>query len=317
MARGEGKPHRLKRGSVISAGPAADFAPQNRRLRLPSPFMAAIGRRNTLRITRETPSGLYLDGGEHGEILLPGKYIPRGGFPGSEVDVFVYRDSEDRLVATTETPLAMVGDFACLEVTGVHPEIGAFLKWGLGKDLLLPIREQKDRVRVGDRVVVYVALDPRTERVVATARVNRHLDLTEAHYAQGQSVNLLIAGESAHGFLAIIENAHRGLLYRGGTGSPLRVGERVKGYVRALRPDGKIDLSLDPAGYARVAPLSEQIVAALQAAQGRLEVDDKSSPEEIRRLFGASKKAFKQALGALYSERRIRFERGGIEQVRE
>ena len=278
--------------------------------------MADIGKRNTLRIIRETPSGLYLDGGEHGEILLPGKYIPRGGFADSEIDVFVHRDSEDRLVATTETPLAMVGDFACLEVTSVHPGIGAFLNWGLGKDLLLPIREQKDRVRVGERVVVYVDLDSRSERVVATSRLNRHLDLTEAPYTEGQPVNLLIAGESPLGFNAIIEKAHSGLLYRTETGSVLRIGQELKGHVRAVRPDGKIDLGLDPAGYSRIAPLSQRVIEALNAAGGRLAFDDKSPPEEIRRVFNASKKAFKQALGALYSERRIRFERGGIELVR-
>ncbi len=278
--------------------------------------MVQIGTRNTLRITRETPSGLYLDGGEHGEILLPGKYIPRGGFSGAEVEVFVHRDSEDRLVATTETPLAMVGDFACLEVVSVQPAIGAFLNWGLGKDLLLPIREQKARVRVGDRVIVYVYLDTRTERVVATSRLNRHLDLTTADYTEGQPVNLLIAGESPLGFNAIIENTHSGLLYRTETGTALRIGQRLKGYVRIIRPDGKIDLALDPAGYTRIAPLSEQIIEKLKAAGGRLEFHDKSSPEEIRHIFGASKKSFKQAVGALFSERRIRLERDGIELVR-
>lgn len=278
--------------------------------------MAAIGKRNVLRIIRGTPSGLHLDGGEDGEILLPGKYIPRGGFPGSEVEVFVHRDSEDRLVATTETPLAMVGDFAYLEVTGVHPGIGAFLNWGLGKDLLLPIREQKERVRVGDRIVVHVYLDTKTGRIAATSRLNRHLDLTEAPYTEGQPVNLLIAGESPLGFNAIIENAHAGLLYRAETGTAPHIGQRLKAYVRAIRPDGKIDLGLDPSGYSRIAPLSSRIVDRLKAAGGRLEFHDKSPPEEIRREFGASKKAFKQALGALYSERRIRIDRGGIDLVR-
>ncbi|MCE9518907.1 MAG: GntR family transcriptional regulator [Verrucomicrobia bacterium] len=277
--------------------------------------MVQIGRQNTLRILQETPSGLYLDGGELGEILLPGKYIPRSGFPGAEVEVFVHRDSEDRLVATTETPLAMVGDFACLEVVSVQPAIGAFLNWGLGKDLLLPIREQKNRVRAGDRVVVYVYFDTKTERVVASSRLNRHLDLTVATYTEGQPVNLLIAGESPLGFNAIVENAHSGLLFRNETGTALRIGQRLKGYVRTLRPDGKINLALDPAGYTRIAPLSEEIIEKLKAAGGRLEFHDKSSPEEIRRVFGASKKSFKQAVGALFSERRIRLERDGIELV--
>ncbi|MBP9913196.1 MAG: hypothetical protein KBF26_07285, partial [Opitutaceae bacterium] len=156
--------------------------------------MALIGQRNRLTIVREAPPGFYLDGGEHGEILLPGIYIPRGSRPGEILDVFVYRDSEDRLVATTERPFAMVGQFASLRVVSVNPRVGIFLDWGLSKDLLLPIREQKDGLLPGYWVVVAVLLDAKTDRIIASARISRHLNLTPPRYTEGQAVGLLITG---------------------------------------------------------------------------------------------------------------------------
>jgi predicted RNA-binding protein (virulence factor B family) len=278
--------------------------------------MASIGERNALRVVRETKSGLYLDGDKLGEILLPGRYIPKGTVPGDYLEVFVHHDSEDRLVATTEIPRACVGDFAGLKVVGLHPQAGAFLDWGLSKDLLLPMREQAHKVKMGETVVAYVFLDPRSRRIVATTRLERHLGQTLADYTPGQQVALLIAGETPLGYKAIVENAHGGLLYKTDLGSPLSVGQAMQGYVRAVRPDGKIDLSLDPAGYQRIAPLTEQILAALQKTpSGRLPLGDHSTPEEIRAEFGTSKKAFKQALGALYRQQKIKMVEGGIEKV--
>jgi uncharacterized protein len=275
--------------------------------------MASIGERNALRIVREAPPGLYLDGEELGEILLPGRYIPKGAVPGDYLEAFIHRDSEDRLVATTEIPRACVGEFAVMKVVSVNPQIGAFLDWGLSKDLLLPIREQIRRVAVGDPVAAYVFLDPKSGRIVATARLDEYLDRTPSPYIEGQRVRLLIADETPLGFKAIVENAHWGLLYKTDLGSPLAIGQELEGCVRAVRPDGKIDLSLDPAGYARIAPLTDQILDALKAAGGRLEFNDRSSPEEIRAKFGTSKKAFKQAIGALYRQRSIRISENGIE----
>jgi len=277
--------------------------------------MATIGHRNLLSVVREAPPGLYLDGGDLGEILLPGRYIPKGTKPGDALDVFVHRDSEDRLVATTESPRACAGDFACLKVVSFNSQIGAFLDWGLTKDLLLPIREQARRVRVGESVVVHVFLDPRSDRIVATTRLRRHLNLTEPRYAVGQRVRLLIAEETPLGYKAVVENAHWGLLYKSDLGSPLAIGQRADGYVRLVRPDGKIDLSLDPAGYARVGPLTEKILDALRSNGGRLKFGDRSTPEEIRAAFGTSKKAFKQALGALYRQRRVRIVGDSIEMA--
>lgn len=274
--------------------------------------MALIGKRNLLPILREAPPGYYLDGGTHGEILLPGRYIPRGVVPGGIMDVFVYRDSEDRLVATTERPHAVVGEFALLRVVSVNPRIGVFLDWGLEKDLLLPIREQTEPQQAGSWIVVRVALDERTDRIIASMRLNRYLDLTPPAYREGQAVKLLIAGESPLGYNAIIENAHRGLLYRSDLSGPLSLGQTLDGYVRAVRPDGKIDVALDQAGYRRIAPLTEQILDALQEAGGQLPYHDNSPPEDIRSVFGVSKKAFKQAIGSLYRERKIRIENDGI-----
>ena len=275
--------------------------------------MAVIGKRNILSIVRASAPGLYLDGGELGEILLPGRYIPRDLAPKDKLDVFVYRDSEDRLVATTETPHAMVGEFAYLKVISVNRQIGAFLDWGLAKDLLLPFREQDIPVRAGQRVVVYVCLDVKTDRILATTRLNRHLNRETPAYRNGQPVNLLITGKTPLGYNAIVENAHRGLLYHDNLAAPLEAGQKLKGFVRTVRPGGKIDLSLDASGYKRVAALTDQIVQALERSGGRLNFDDDSSPEAIRQKFGVSKKAFKQALGKLYKARRIRFQNPGIE----
>ncbi len=274
--------------------------------------MAQLGKRNSLRIVREAPPGLYLDGGTHGEILLPGRYIPPGAAPGGTIDVFVYRDSEDRLVATTETPLVMVGECACLRVVSVKPNVGAFLSWGLEKDLLLPLREQTRALRPFDWVVVHVAIDPKSDRIIASARLNRWLDLTPPEYAEGQAVKLLIESETPLGYRAIINHAHHGLLYHSDLGAPLAIGLTVDGYVRTVRPDGKIDLALDPVGYRRIGPLTEQIMEALEAGGGHIRFHDKTPPEEIRAAFGVSKKVFKQAIGALYREHRISIEADGI-----
>ncbi|MEZ5413773.1 MAG: S1-like domain-containing RNA-binding protein [Opitutaceae bacterium] len=267
--------------------------------------MALIGQRNRLTILFENDSGYYLDGGEHGEILLPGRYIPRGSRPGEIVDVFVYRDSEDRLVATTERPYAMVGEFASLRVVSVNPRVGIFLDWGLSKDLLLPIREQKEGLMPGYWVIVHVLLDTQTDRIIASARISRHLNLTSPTYAEGQEVKLLITGPTPLGYNAIVNNAHNGLLYASELSGPLKMGQRFTGYIKTVRADGKIDLSLDRAGHQRIPANEEIVLKALTSAGGRLPFHDGSSPEAIREKFGMSKKAFKQAIGSLFKARRI------------
>ncbi len=279
--------------------------------------MAMLGQRNLLSVNRESSPGLYLDGGELGEILLPGRYIPKNLRQGQKIDVFVYRDSEDRLVATTETPNAMVGEFAYMRVITLHPQAGAFLDWGLSKDLLVPFREQEFPLQPGDWVVVYVGLDPKTNRILASTRLNYHLSKDTPAYRSGQPVNFMIIGKTPLGYNAIVENAHRGLLFKNNLTAALKIGAKLKGFVSAVRAGGKIDLSLDAAGYSRVAPLTGQILEALKKSGGKLEFDDDSPPALIRKQFGVSKKAFKQALGKLYKTRRIVFLKPGIQLLPE
>lgn len=275
--------------------------------------MAIIGQRNRLSIVRESTPGLYLDGGELGEILLPKRYIPADIAPKQKLDVFVYRDSEDRLVATTEKPNAMVGEFGCMRVKSVNPQIGAFLDWGLTKDLLVPFREQEFPLRVDDWVVVYVGLDVQSNRIIASTRLNRHLNRDTPAYRDGQPVNIVVAARTPLGYNAIVENAHLGMLNKSQLAGPLKIGAKMKAFVRTVRANGKIELSLDAAGYKRVEPLTNLIVAALNMSGGRLELDDNSSPALIRQNFNVSKKAFKQALGKLYKSRRIAFTKPGIQ----
>ncbi len=277
--------------------------------------MADLGRYNQLQVLYSTPHGIYLDGGDHGEILLPTRYIPTGTQLDQLLEVFVYRDSEDRVIATTEKPLAVAGEFASLEVVGVHRQVGAFLNWGLPKDLLLPFREQVDPVQPRQKVVVFVLLDERSDRIIATTRLNRHLSRQPVTYKPGQEVSLIITNRTPLGYNALIEKKHLGLLHQNRAGSGLLPGQEIRGFIATVHPDGKIDLSLDASGYQRVAPLTERILEALKANGGRLDFDDDSAPDQIRASFETSKAAFKQALGALFRQRKIRFTRPGIEWV--
>ncbi|MFA5265151.1 MAG: S1-like domain-containing RNA-binding protein [Opitutaceae bacterium] len=274
--------------------------------------MAILGKKNPLRVLRDVRHGLYLDGENLGDILLPSRYVPRGTTVGSTLEVFVYCDSDDRLVATTETPFASVGEFAVLQVVSSDPGMGAFLDWGLSKDLFLPKREQESRLRAGDWIVVYIKEDELSHRIIATTRLSRFLNLTEPTYRTGEKVKLIVYGETDLGYTAIVEGAHRGLLYYTDLRIKLFMGQKLDGYVRQVREDGKIDLALDPAGYSRVAPLAERIMDELKAKGGRLPYDDQSPPEDIRSVFGTSKKSFKQAIGALYKGRRIIMMEHGI-----
>ena len=274
--------------------------------------MATLGRRNLMTVTRAADAGTYLDAGPLGEVLLPRRYVTGAMRPGTQVDAFLYRDSEDRLVATTDRPHAMVGEFACLEVRDISERAGAFLDWGLPKDLLLPFREQGKPVNLGQKVVVAVIVDGRTDRIIASAKVDDHFRPGVPMYRAGQEVDALVFARTPLWYGVVIENAHRGLLFHDGGRHDVHYGQRLRAFVRAVRDDGKVDLGFDPAGYERVAPLGERIMEALAAAGGSLPVGDRSSPAEIRARFGASKKAFKQAIGALYRERRIEIGEGGI-----
>ena len=275
--------------------------------------MAAIGRYNSLQVTKYTDFGLYLDGGADGEILLPKRYIPKGEAleVGDWLNVFVYLDSEDRLIATTQKPKVQVGGFASLKVAEIN-RVGLFLDWGLPKDLLLPHSEEKRPLQVGDYCVVYVYLDQRTRRITATARLDRYLDKTPARYAPGQEVDLLVVEQTDMGFKAIMNNEHWGLIHNNEVFKFLRSGMRERGFIREVRADGKISLSLQPVGREAASSLSEQILAKLREAGGQLPLSDKSSPEQISSLFGVSKGNFKKAIGGLYKQGQIVIEADGI-----
>jgi predicted RNA-binding protein (virulence factor B family) len=274
--------------------------------------MAEIGRLNSLEILHRTPQGFYLDGAEHGEILLPSRYVIESMKEGDTITVFIYRDSEDRLIATTDRPKAIVGEFAGLKVTSVHPTVGVFLDWGLPKDLLLPYREQTKPARKDQIVVVRIILDPKSERIIASARLNRWLEKQAPRYRRGQSVRLLISERTPMGLNALINESHVGLLYRDPSIAHLDPGDKLKGYIQQVRDDGKIDLTLNPDRGARVVSLSSQILEQLSNNDGFLPLTDKSSPELIRDHFGVSKKVFKQTIGNLFKERKITLEDNGI-----
>lgn len=265
--------------------------------------MALIGRFNSLQIIKRTDFGLYLDAEQDGEILLPNRYIPKDQptEAGDWINVFVYLDSEDRIIATTQKPKVQVGQFASLKVVEVN-RIGIFLDWGLPKDLLLPHSEEKRPLQVGDYCVVYVYIDQRTHRITATARLDRYLDTVPVSYTSGQAVDLLVAEQTPMGFKAIIEGKHWGLIHQNEVFKFLRSGMQEKGFIKEVRLDGKISLSLQPLGRQAVDALGQQILGLAKARNGVLEVSDKSSPELISKLFGVSKGTFKKAIGGLYKQ---------------
>jgi predicted RNA-binding protein (virulence factor B family) len=277
--------------------------------------MSILGKHASLVIVRQAAPGLYLDGGPLGEILLPSRWVPDGAQPGETIRVFVYRDSEDRLVATTRTPLATAGEFAYLRVLSHHHSMGAFLDWGLEKDLLLPRREYAGGIHPGGHALVFVTIDERSQRIVATCRLSRHLNLSAPTYGKGQEVGLIVESETPLGYRVIVDHAHSGLLYHSELSGPLAIGQSMPGFVRTVRMDGKIDVGLDPAGPDRILPFSEQILRALEKAGGHLPYHDGSPPEAIRHAFGMSKKAFKQAIGGLFRQRLIVLEPDGIRLV--
>ncbi|MDU8360998.1 MULTISPECIES: S1 RNA-binding domain-containing protein [Pseudomonas] len=278
--------------------------------------MALIGRYNSLQVVKHTNFGLYLDGGADGEILLPNRYIPKD-IPSEDEDwlnVFIYLDSEDKLLATTEKPKVQVGEFASLKVVEVN-SIGVFLDWGLPKDLLLPYSEEKRTLQAGDYCVVHVYLDKHTRRITATARLDRYLDKTPASYSLGQEVDLLVAEATDMGFKAIINNKHWGLIHKNEVFKFMRAGKQEKGYIKEVRSDGNISLSLQPVGEQAASSLNNKILGKLKENNGVLPVSDKSDPQVISNLFGVSKGNFKKAIGALYKQGQIVIHADRIELV--
>jgi predicted RNA-binding protein (virulence factor B family) len=273
--------------------------------------MITIGTRVSLPVLREKPVGLFLDAENLGEILLPRREMPKEWAIGALVDVFIYLDSEDRLVATLKQPRAMPGQFVKLACIAVTP-VGAFLDWGLPKDLLVPFREQKTRMEVGKKYLVKVLVDEESRRIVATTRIARHIDLTPADFEPGQEVELTVYGKTPMGYKAIVNNTHTGLIFANEVFQELAQGEKLKGWITALRADGKIDLSLQPPGRERIDDLEKQIMGELVARGGFWALTDKSPATEIYEELGVSKRTFKQTLGALMKKRLVTQTETGI-----
>ena len=273
--------------------------------------MVKIGEYSSLKVKKEVPFGVYLDGGELGEILMPTRYVLSGCKVDDTVEVFVYLDSEDRIIATTEKPYATVGEFAFLKVVSVA-RMGAFLDWGLPKDLFVPFREQKQEMEVGKSYLVFIYFDFDSKRLAASAKIEKFLDNTIPDYVIGQEVDLIIINESDLGFNAIVNGNHTGVLYKNEVFQPLSKGDKLKAYIKKVREDEKIDLILQKPGYEKVDAISQSILDVLKQNNGYLAVTDKSDPDEIYGLFQISKKTFKKAIGSLYKDRLISIEEAGI-----
>ncbi len=263
--------------------------------------MIELGKYNTLTVVKIVDFGVYLDGGERGEILMPKEYVPANCSPDDEVRAFIYFDSEDRIVATTEIPAVQVGEFGYLKVVAVN-QVGAFLDWGLRKDLLVPFREQRDPMVEGKSYLVYAYVDKASDRIVASTKVDKYLDQVFPDYVPGQEVDLLIARKTDLGYAVIVNNLHWGLIYDNEVFQSLKIGCKLKGYIKTVREDEKIDVSLQPAGFAKIEGLAGLILEKLKDYGGMLDLSDKSDPEEIYRVFGCSKKNFKKALGTLLKQ---------------
>ena len=268
--------------------------------------MVEIGNYNELEVAKFVDFGLYLDS-EDGEILLPLKWIPEGVQLGDKLNVFIYRDSEDRMIATTLKPKATVGQFAALEVKEAS-QIGAFMDWGLEKDLFVPFHNQRYPMEVGQKYVVYIYLDDSSDRIAGSAKLNKYLKPADENISEGQKVNLLVANTSDLGYNVIIDHTYSGILYHNEVFKKLETGDEITGYIKKIREDGKIDVSLQQTGFAEVQDASQEVYQKLKASGGTLNLSDKSDPQEIYEALGMSKKTFKKAIGTLYKEGKINLE---------
>lgn len=276
--------------------------------------MFELGKLNTLTVLKKLDFGLYLDGGDGEEILLPRRYVPEGCSVGDELEVFVYLDSEDLLIATTETPKAEVGECAYLSVVEVN-RIGAFLDWGLPKDLLVPFGEQQKPMQVGQSYVVYLYVDQASERIAASTKLDKFLADTSPYYKVQQQVDLLICGRTDLGYRAVVDGGTIGLLFKSDVFKPISIGQKIKGYIKHIREDKKLDLCLQLVSREALDDLSEKILAFITAEGGQTTMTEKSPPDVIAKQFGVSKSSYKKALGKLYKKRLIVIEKTHIALV--
>jgi predicted RNA-binding protein (virulence factor B family) len=273
--------------------------------------MAHIGQYNTLTVIAVTEKGPYLDAGELGEVLLPNRFSPENCKVGDSLTVFIYVDTADRIISTTEKPLAQVDEFVSLKVSQIN-KMGAFLDWGLPKDLLVPYNQQHTPMEEGKYYLVRVYLDTSTNRLAASSKLDKFIDIWPAEYQKWDKVNLIIGGKTDLGFKAIINNQHWGLLFDNEIFQPLRVGKNVTGYIKNIREDGRIDLSLSRPGEGKVNDFSEKLLAHIAEHDGFSPIHDKSPPELIQRTLGVSKKTFKATVGNLLKKGKITIEKDGI-----
>ena len=266
--------------------------------------MTGIGKINSLEIARRTEQGFYLIDENGNEVLLPNRYITDDMNIGDTIDVFVYNDSEDRPIATTETPYAQVGEFALLRVKAVN-SIGAFLDWGLMKDLLVPFREQRMRMIAGRSYIVYVYVDDESKRIVASANLDKFLDNKIPEYKFRKKADILVVKRTDLGFKVIVDNLFSGMIYHDEIYQDINIGEHYSAFIKNVRPDGKIDLKLGDREVKRVKGLADVIMDYIKANGGSMQITDSSSPEMIRAVFNCSKKDFKKTLGFLYKAKKI------------
>lgn len=279
--------------------------------------MSMIGQYAELRVAKLVDFGVFLEGEDEALILLPNRYVPAKTQIDDKIKVFIYRDSEDRIIATTLQPKATVGQFAVMKVKSVT-RVGAFLDWGLAKDLLVPFSEQRDKLQVDQDYLVYVYLDEATGRIVATAKIDKVLRETEHDYKEGDEVKLLVGKRNDLGYQVLINDNALGIIYRNEVFGNLRMGDQRIGYIKKVRPDGKIDVSLQQQGYQNEVPKSGQMILdLLKEEEGFLPLNDKSSPEDIHYLLKMSKKNFKKSIGLLYKQRLITIEENGIYLVQQ
>jgi predicted RNA-binding protein (virulence factor B family) len=270
-----------------------------------------IGQFNTLAISRHTQVGLFLTDGKV-DVLLPNKYVPKVFEIGEEINVFVYLDHEERPVATTLVPFVVLNEFALLRVNYVN-QVGAFLDWGMEKDILVPFKEQARSMEKGKRYLVYLYLDEKTNRLVASSKTNQFLDNENIDLEKNEEVDLIISHITEIGINVIINQKHKGLVYKDEVyDDTIRTGDKMKGYIKNVRPDGKIDVSLHKQGFENIEPNSEVILNELRASRGFLRLNDDSNPEDIKTVLKMSKKTFKKAIGLLYKQKLIEIKEDGI-----
>ena len=273
--------------------------------------MLNIGKFNTLKVSKIVDFGLFLDAGNKIEILLPARYITKTPKIGDELKVFIYADSEDRLIATTEKPFTQVGEFAFLEVKSVN-KVGAFLNWGLIKDLLVPFNEQRSRMKEGRRYLVYTYLDDTTKRIVASSKFEKFLGNTIPSYNRGETVSCLVYDENEIGYKLIIDNLHKGIIYKNEVFRNIDIGDKFDGYIKQVREDNKIDVTLNDVIVNRIDALANRFLDFIKINGGKTTLCDKSSPDEIKAILQCSKKDFKKAIGALYKSHLIKIEEDTI-----